>query len=231
MILNPSIGEIRMGAFSKILGLGDKDLQQQADELLIKLSKVLQSASAKLHVYADDWVNGKLEQLDELEAEIVALERKADKIKDDLFEKVFSKRAYLPQQTQDRHTLVIHMDDVIDAAEDAVRMMIIGYKYRPPRQIQQIAEKCWICTDLLQDAIKYLFEDFEKSVDYTLRLDKVREEARDLQFELLKELFNENKHDAKEVILFSEISERILKVAIKAEETGDFIRALAVRHT
>jgi predicted phosphate transport protein (TIGR00153 family) len=219
-----------MGTFSKILGLGDKELQKQSDRLLLKLSKVLQSASAKLHVCADDWREGKMDHLDELEAEIIALERKADKIKDELFEKIFSKRAYLPQQTQDRHRLVIHMDSVIDAAEDAVRTMLIGRKFIPPDQIHLIAEKGWICTDHLQDAIKYLFTDFEKSVEYTLKVDKVREEARDLQFDLLKELFNEEKYNAKEVILFRAISERILKVAITAEETGDFIRALAVRH-
>lgn len=219
-----------MGTFSKILGLGDKELQKEADKLLLKLSKVLQSASAKLHVCADDWLEGKMDHLDELEAEIIALERKADKIKDELFEKIFSKRAYLPQQAQDRHRLVIHMDSVIDASEDAVRIMLIGRKFKPPEHIHQIAEKGWICTDYLQDAIKYLFEDFDKSVEFTLKVDKVREEARDLQFELLKELFNEDRYNAKEVNLFRAISERILKVAITAEETGDFIRALAVKH-
>jgi len=219
-----------VGTFSKILGLGDKELQKQADKLLLKLSKALQSASAKLHVCTDDWFEGKMENLEELEAEIIKLERKADRIKDELFEKIFSKRAYLPQQAQDRHQLVTHMDSVIDAAEDAVRMMLIGRKLKPPEQMRLIAEKGWICTDYLQDAIKYLFTDFEKSVEYTLKVDKVREEARDLQYELLKKLFDEDKYDAKEVDLFSAISERILKVAITAEETGDYIRALAVRH-
>jgi predicted phosphate transport protein (TIGR00153 family) len=221
-----------MGTFSKIFGLGDKELQKQSDELLLKLGKKLQSASAKLHVSADDWGEGKKEHLKDLQKEIISLEREADDIKDELFAKIFSKRAYLPQQTQDRHQLVIHMDSVIDAAEEAVRMMLVGRKYdNPPSEIHEIAEKGWICTDLLQDAIKYLFTDFEKSVEYTLKIDKVREEARDLQFDLLEKLFNEPKFTPKEVILFRAISERILKVAITAEETGDFIRALAVRHT
>jgi predicted phosphate transport protein (TIGR00153 family) len=221
-----------MGTFSRIFGLGDKELQKQSDELLLKLGKKLQSASAKLHVSADDWGEGKTEHLKDLQKEIIALEREADEIKDELFAKIFSKRAYLPQQTQDRHQLVIHMDSVIDAAEEAVRMMLVGRRYdNPPCEIHEIAEKGWICTDLLQDAIKYLFTDFEKSVEFTYKIDKVREEARDLQFDLLERLFNEEKFKPKEVVLFRAISERILKVAIMAEETGDFIRALAVRHT
>jgi predicted phosphate transport protein (TIGR00153 family) len=220
-----------MGTFSRIFGLGDKDLQKQADVLLLKLGKALQSASAKLHICADDWLEGKMKHLDELQAEIISLERKADTIKDELFEKIFSKGAYLPQQTQDRHQLVIHMDGVIDAAEEAVRMMLIGRKYKPPVEIHQIANKGWICTDLLQDAIKYLFTDFEKSVDYTLKIDKEREDARDLQFQLLERLFNGGEYSPLEVTLFRAISDRILQVAIRSEETGDFIRALAVRHS
>jgi predicted phosphate transport protein (TIGR00153 family) len=221
-----------MGTFSKIFGLGDKELQKQSDELLLKLGKKLQSASAKLHVSADDWGEGKTKNLKDLQKEIISLEREADEIKDELFTKIFSKRAYLPQQTQDRHKLVIHMDSVIDAAEEAVRMMLVGRKYDdPPCEIHQIAEKGWICTDLLQDAIKYLFTDFEKSVEFTLKIDKVREEARDLQFDLLERLFNEDKFQPKEVSLYRAISERILRVALRAEETADFIRALAVRHT
>ncbi len=220
-----------MGTFSKIFGLGDKDLQKQSDELLLKLGKILQSASAKLHVSADDWDDGKTKNLKELQKEIISLEREADRVKDEMFEKIFSKRAYLPQQTQDRHQLVIHMDSVIDAAEEAVRMMLVGRRYNPPGEIHEIAEKGWICTDLLQDAIKYLFTDFEKSVEYTLKIDKVREEARDIQFDLLERLFNEKEFTPTEISLFRAISERILRVALRSEETGDFIRALAVRHT
>lgn len=220
-----------MGSFSKIFGLGDKELQKQADELLQKLSKTLQSASAKLNVYADDWLDGKTKNLDDLESEIISLEREGDEVKDELFARIFSKRAYLPQQTQDRHQLVIHMDTVIDAAEEAVRMMLIGRKYKPPKEFHEIAKKGWICTDLLQDAIKYLFTDFEKAVEYTLKVDKVREEARDIQFDLLERLFNDKDFSPIEVILFRAISERILRVAITAEETADFIRTVAVRHT
>ncbi|MHA2601294.1 MAG: DUF47 domain-containing protein [Candidatus Thorarchaeota archaeon SMTZ1-83] len=220
-----------MDTFSRIFGLGDKDLQKQADELLLRLSKALQSASAKLHVCADDWDDGKMKHLDELESEIISLEREADEVKEELYEKIFSKRAYLPQQTQERYQLVQHMDSVVDAAENAVRMILVGSNFRPPSEIKGIAEKGWICTDLLQDAVKYLFTDFKKSVEYTLKIDRVREEARDLSFKLLKKLFNDKKYSAKEVSLFRAISERILQVAIRSEDTGDFIRTLAVKYS
>jgi predicted phosphate transport protein (TIGR00153 family) len=222
---------MKMGTFSRIFGLGDKDLQKQADELLLKLSKALQSASAKLYVCADDWEDGKMKNLDDLQSEIIGLEREADTVKEELYDKIFSKRAYLPKQTQERYELVQHMDNVVDATEEAVRMMLVGRDYEPPDEIADIAKKSWICTDLLQDAVKYLFTDFQKSVEYTMKIDRVREEARDLHFELLEKLFNDKKYKAKEVSLFRAVSDRLILVAVRAEDTGDFIRTIAVKYS
>ena len=215
-----------MGTFSKIFGSGDKKLQEEAEECLLKLSKALQSASAKMRVAAECWVEGKNETLDELEEEIIKLEREADRTKEHLVEKILTERAFLPQQSQERHTLANHMDSVVDAAEDAIRMMAVGKGMNPPEEIQDIAEKCWICTDLLQDAVKYLFKDFKKSVEITRKLDLVREEARDLQYDLLKKLFRTTEYKAPDVHFFKSVSERVLDVAIKAEDTGDYIREL-----
>ncbi|MBE0526085.1 MAG: DUF47 family protein, partial [Candidatus Thorarchaeota archaeon] len=180
-----------MGTFSKILGSGDKKLQKEAVECLRILSKSLQSASAKMRVTAKVWVEGEHEKLDELEKEVIELERKADRAKENLVERILPKHAFLPQQTQERHDLTLHLDTIIDATEDAVRMMVIGKGMKPPEEILDIAEKCWICTDLLQDSVKYLFEDFQKSVEITRKIDGVREEARDIQYKLLKKLFRD----------------------------------------
>ncbi|MHA1963979.1 MAG: DUF47 domain-containing protein [Candidatus Thorarchaeota archaeon] len=220
-----------MGTFSKIFGSGDKKLQEEAEECVLKLSKAMQSASAKMRVAAECWVEGKNDTLDELEDEIIKLERDADRIKEHLVEKILTKHAFLPQQSQERHTLASHMDSVIDAAEDAVRMIAVGKGMSPPKEIEDIAEKCWICTDLLQDAVKNLFKDFKKSVEITRKLDLVREEARDLQYDLLKRLFRTSEFKALDVHFFKSASERVLDVAIKAELAGDYIRELAIKYS
>lgn len=220
-----------MGTFSKIFGLGDKKLQEQSDELLLKLSKLLQSASAKLRVAIKDWAKGDDDNLKELSSEIIEIEREADKVKDELFEKIFSKKAYLPQQTQDRHQLVMRMDGIIDATEDAIRLIVIARKIQPPKKIVDLAKRIWICTDLLQDAIKYLFDNFERAVDISFKIDKVREEARDRQFELVEELLHTEEYNSEENHLLHYISRMILQVALRAEDTGDFIRTLAIKYS
>jgi predicted phosphate transport protein (TIGR00153 family) len=220
-----------LSTFSRIFGGEKKDLQKQADELLLQLSKSLQSASAKLHVAAELWEDRDYEKLQELKKEIIDLERSSDRVKQKLEENIFSKGAYMPQQTQERYSLVHHMDSIIDAAEEAVRIMDLSRPSKPLEEITEIAEKCWICTDLLQDAIKFLFTDFEKSVEYCAKVDLVREEARDIKFELLYKLFNKYDYNANEIILFRLVSERVLQVAVKAEITADYIRALAIRYS
>ncbi|MFW9769995.1 MAG: DUF47 domain-containing protein [Candidatus Thorarchaeota archaeon] len=220
-----------MGTFSKFFGSGDKDLQKRADELLLEISKGLQSSSAKLCVGANEWVEGNIKVLEEIKNELIELERKMDAKKEELIECVLAKHAYLPQQTQERHKLIRLMDSVIDTAEHAVRVMWIGRKMEPPKEVKNLAKLVWKCTDMLQDAVKYLYSDFDKCVEYTREVDRTREEARDLQFKIIEELFTESKYKPNEIHLFSEVSHWIVKVAVQSEDTGDFLRELAVKYS
>jgi len=220
-----------MGTFSRIFGVGKKELQEKADEIILDLSKALQSASAKLCVASKSWGYGDIETMLEIRHEIIVIERDCDQMRDRLVENIFSKRAYLPQQTQERHTLTNLMDSIVDAAEEAIRIMTICTDIKPPSEIREIAEKCWKCTDILQDAIKSLFEDFEKSVEYSHEVSKVREKARDIKFEFLGHLLSEMERDPTDLQYLRLVAGAVLEVAITAEECADFIRALAVKYS
>ena len=220
-----------MGTFSRFFGSGDKRLQERADELLLEISKGLQSSSAKLCIGAKEWVDGNVKVLEEIKDEVIEIERNMDAKKEELIENVLAKHAYLPQHTLERHKLIRLMDSVIDTSEHAVRVMWIGRKMKPPKDLEDLAKLVWKCTDLLQDAVKYLYSDFEKCVELTRKVDKVREEARDLQFKILEELYMESKYPQREIHLFSEVSHWIVKVAVQAEDTGDFLRELAVKYS
>jgi len=220
-----------MGTFTRFFGSGDKKLQERADELLLEISKGLQSASAKLCVGAKNWVDEDTDVLEEIKNEIIELERKMDVKKEELIENVLAKHAYLPQHTQERHKLVRLMDSIIDTCEHAVRIMWLGKDLKPPKDFEKLGKMSWTCTDLLQDAVKYLYSDFEKCVEYTRKVDKKREETRDLQFEILRDLYKEKKYSMREIHLFAEASHWIVKVAVQAEDTGDFLRELAVKYS
>ena len=220
-----------MGTFSRIFGSGDKKLQERANQILLDLSKGLQSASAKLHVAADEWRDGNIKVLEEIMNEIITLEREMDKKKEELIENILCQHAYLPQQTEERHKLINLMDSIIDTAEHAIRVMWTGRNFKPPKRLELLAKTVWHCTDYLQDAVKYLYSDFNQSVDITRKVDELREEARNMEFELFEEVFNEGDFSAAEIQLFVEAAHWITKVAVQAEVTGDFLRELAVRYS
>jgi predicted phosphate transport protein (TIGR00153 family) len=224
-------GVINMGTFSKIFGSGDKKLQERANKILLDLSKGLQSASAKLCVAATEWREGNIKVLEEIREEIITLEREMDNKKEELIEQILCHRAFLPQQSEERHHLATLLDSIIDTAEHAVRVMYTGRRFKPPKILEKLAKKVWTCTDNLQDAVKYLYSNFSKSVEVTREVDKLREDARDYEFELLEEVFNNDKYSAAEIQLFVEAAHWITKVAVQAEVTGDYLRELAVRYS
>jgi uncharacterized protein Yka (UPF0111/DUF47 family) len=88
-----------------------------------------------------------------------------------------------------------------------------------------------MCTDLLQDAIKYLFTDFEEALKYARKVSVIREDARDLKFQLHKKVFRGKEFDPAEGLFYHVISRRITEVAIQAELTADFIRTIVIRYS
>ncbi|NWF96084.1 MAG: DUF47 family protein [Candidatus Thorarchaeota archaeon] len=218
-----------MSAFSKILGLGDKALQDQADMLLLRLAKTMQVASARLFDCVTGWTERDMDRARTIEGEIVQLERQGDAIVDEIVESIFAKNAYPPQQTQERYELVKRIDDVIDAAERAAKLIGAIRSRSPPDGLKAIAEKCWNCTDLLQDAIKHILTDFKAAWDLSRRIEVIREETRDMHYSLLERLMNSSV-DLSEALLAHRLGEQIIAVAIAAEEVSDFIRTLVVKY-
>jgi len=63
-----------------------------------------------------------------------------------------------------------------------------------------------------------------------VRIEVVREEARDIEFDLLRRLYNSKEIPVQTILAYRDLSEGVLEVAITSEETADFIRALSVRY-
>ena len=219
-----------MNAFSKILGLGDKDLQEKANEYILQLASCLRLASAKLYESVVNWSSGTTDRIPELTREIVRLEREADTVMDEIIKRIFTQHAFLPQQTDERYELVKRMDRVIDAVEQAARIMEVVLREEPPKELVALAEKCRICTDLLEEAVKSVLTDFITAANLSVRIEVVREEARDIEFDLLRRLYNSKEIPVQTILAYRDLSEGVLEVAITSEETADFIRALSVRY-
>ncbi|MFX0115381.1 MAG: DUF47 domain-containing protein [Candidatus Hodarchaeota archaeon] len=210
----------------------NKKLQQRGKEIFDKLVKQMQINSAKLKDLVEAWAKGNSDQVAKLTQQIIQGERDSDNFKDELVETVLSKGAFLPYTTEDRFNLILMIDDIVGETEDAAR--VIGVQEVPPDQIPQIfvsmAEKVWNCTDKLQDSIKYLYDDFKKARKLGEEVEEVREEVRDLYYKALEEILGKPGQNALVAIYLKDVAYEILKVAVIAEQTADFVQRLAVRH-
>ena len=214
----------------------DKKLWKRGEELFVQLAKELQIASAKLADAIIIWSNHEKDpearsKIMHLKDEIVKAERRCDDIKEELIDTIFSKGAYLPQATEDRHRLVRHMDNIVNKTEVVIRRLVAreDFPQRIPHEMPILAEKVHQCTDYLQDALKYVDADHKKARKYAGKVDSTREEARDLDFHIFGRI-NSPDYDAKDAYYCYKISVSLIVVAEAAEQTSDYIQVMTVKY-
>ena len=212
----------------------DKKLMKRGEELFDQLAKELQVSSAKLASAIKIWSENNpdaRERISQLKEEIIEAERRCDDIKEELIDSIFSKGAYLPQATEDRHRLVRHMDTIVNRTEVVIRRLVSKQDFpeRIPHEMPILAEKVHRCTDYLQDALKYIDKDYDKARNYASKVDTLREEARDLDFHIFGRIHSPD-YTPKDAAYLYTISVSLIKVAEAAESTADYISAMAVKY-
>lgn len=214
----------------------DKKLWKRGEELFAQLAKELQIASAKLADAVVIWANHEQDpearsKILHLKDDIVKAERRCDDIKEELVSDIFTKGAYLPQATEDRHRLVRYMDIIVNKTEVVIRRLVAreDFPARIPHEMPILAEKVHQCTDFLQDALKYIDSDTQKALKYAAKVDAAREEARDLDFHIFGRI-NSPDYDAKDAYYCYKISVSLVVVAEAAEQLSDYIQVMTVKY-
>ncbi|MFW9914915.1 MAG: DUF47 domain-containing protein [Candidatus Thorarchaeota archaeon] len=210
----------------------NKKLQQRGKEIFDTLVKQMQINSAMLKDLVAAWAKGNQSEVERLTQLIIEGERESDNFKDELVETVLSKGAFLPYTTEDRFNLILMIDDIVGATEDAARLIMVQVvpAEEVPPILPAMAEKIWNCTDKLQDAVKYLYENFQKANQFGQEVEDTREEARDLYYQALEKILGKPGQNALIAIYLKDIADAILKVALRAEEAADLVQRLAVKH-
>ena len=214
----------------------DKKLWKRGEELFDQLAKELQIASAKLAKAVITWCNYEQDpearqKIIQLQDEIIEAERRCDDIKEELINSIFSKGAYLPQATEDRHRLVRYMDTIVNRTEVVIRRLCSKQDFpsRIPHEMPILAEKVHRCTDYLQDALKYLDKDYDKARNFASKVDVMREEARDLDFHIFGRIHSPD-YTPKDAAYLYTISVSLIKVSEAAEQTSDYIQTMTVKY-
>ncbi|MHA2298542.1 MAG: DUF47 domain-containing protein [Candidatus Hodarchaeales archaeon] len=210
--------------------LGNKKLREKGEDMINQHGKKVQKAGARLYDLIEALSEKDWDKVWKISKEIDELEQEADSIKDELSEEVFAKGSYLPHDTEIRHNLITMNDRVINQIDLTAETVVIKKELagKIPEELLDMAKKGWKCTDLLQDAIKYLWTDYSKTRKVVHKLEETRSDVKDLYYSYLEKIFSLDTISG-EAYYLKEVAESIRKAILLAENAGDYIKALTFK--
>lgn len=212
--------------FAKILA--EKDIHKKGTKLFIELVKSIEVAYDTYLEAIEAWRKQEYDKGEELVKQIIKLEKEADIVKDVFFESIFRKKAYLPQITEERHNLMINADHLLDNIERAARILCLkklDESYFPP-EFDEILEKTKKVIELYIEAHEEFFDDFEEASKKARKLEKVRDEVRDLYYIILGKVLNDQYQRGTRRLLNA-----TTRISIRAEEAIDYLKVLIAKHS
>lgn len=163
----------------------------------------------------------------EAEIAIARLEQKGDEIIHEVFTRL-NQTFITPIDPEDIHSLASHMDDVLDALEEAAHR-IVAYKIpsipAPVIEVSRILENCAI---VLQKAFAAL-ADGEPLLEHAIEINRLEDEADHLIRAAIADLFDQEK-DPIALIKLKEIYEYLESATDYCEDVADALQNVIVKN-
>lgn len=163
----------------------------------------------------------------EAEIAIARLEQKGDEIIHEVFTRL-NQTFITPIDPEDIHSLASHMDDVLDALEEAAHR-IVAYKIpsipAPVIEVSRILENCAI---VLQKAFAAL-ADGEPLLEHAIEINRLEDEADHLIRAAIADLFDQEK-DPIPLIKLKEIYEYLESATDYCEDVADALQNVIVKN-
>ncbi|MHA1221602.1 MAG: DUF47 family protein [Candidatus Heimdallarchaeota archaeon] len=214
--------------FSKILK--EKDIHKKGTKLFLELVKSIEKAYDLYMKAIKAWKEEDYDKGLALRDEIIQLEGEADEVKDVFFDSIFRKKAYLPQITEERHILMQNADRTLDNIERAARVLClkrIDASYFPP-EFDEIIKKTEDVVELYIEAHEEFFDDYEKASKKARELENIRDEVRDLYYQILGKVLNDEYPRGTRRLLNATTR---ISIQIQAEEAIDYLKVLIAKHS
>ncbi len=163
----------------------------------------------------------------EAEVAIARLEQKGDEIIHEVFTRL-NQTFITPLDPEDIHSLASHMDDVLDALEEAVHR-IVAYKITtippPVIEVSRIIESCAL---VLQKAFAALAED-KPLLEHAIEINRLEDQADHLIRAAIADLFEQEK-DPIALIKLKEIYEYLEAATDYCEDVADALQNVIVKN-
>ena len=177
--------------------------------------------------------DNKLDKFNEKVERIIQIEKKADRLKEELIEK-FIKRETMAFSRGDRIQLIEAIDIILDSIEYCARIMQVHANiikdYSPvaidfKKYVNDLAE----VVKTLSSAIDLAEEDLEKTIEATKLIESLRRDARNHSFHVLSGIVKGDFKSTEKMLLYRNV-ECLLAILEKSEETSDFLRTLSIKY-
>jgi len=160
--------------------------------------------------------------------QIAVLERKADEVIHDVFRRL-NMTFITPLDPEDIHSLSTHLDDVIDAIEEASHRMVI-YDIEPiPHVVVEVCERIVTSSKALQAAFEALNSN-SKILEHCIEINRIEAETDEIVRKAVKDLFA-NEKDPIRIMKLKEIYELLEQATDYCEDVADALQNVVVKNS
>jgi predicted phosphate transport protein (TIGR00153 family) len=165
--------------------------------------------------------------------DVITLEKRIDRLKEDFIEKLYTQKGFLPNiQKNDYLFITENIDEIADEIEIVARQFQI-YDYTFPDSVKNDFISLAIAVNntvaSLANQVIYLFQDFKIAGSTWVKVQEERRVAREVSWSLLREILG-IEVDHKQFLMLRALVKALIAVGDKAEDFSDSINALAVKY-
>lgn len=163
----------------------------------------------------------------EAEVAIARLEQKGDEIIHEVFTRL-NQTFITPLDPEDIHSLASHMDDVLDALEEAVHRIVAYRIAKIPAPIVEVSHIIENCAVVLEKAFTALAED-KPLLEHAIEINRLEDQADHLIRAAVADLFEQEK-DPISLIKLKEIYEYLESTTDYCEDVADALQNVIVKN-
>jgi len=209
-----------------------KKKKENIDQINKEFQEEIRKGAEKLFNYMNDFIENRLDKVDEKFQEIIICEKRCDRIKEKYTEVLFKDKRALPFLIEDRYKIINYLDNIIDMSETLARyMQVFPFDiYEDIRDEMNQLNKLYLETvNQLLNCTLLMETSFNGAYEITFEIEKWKRQAYDLKFKILDIIF-QKKDEPLRVSLTWKIITLIYDVISWTEEISDFLRGLIIKY-
>ena len=211
-----------------------KRKKNELSEINEQFQEEIRNGAEDLFNYMSDFIDNRLEKVDEKFQEIILHEKRCDRLKEKYIEILFEDKRALPFLVEDRYKIITSLDDVVDRSEFIARYMQVLPEnfefFKDIREDMNQLNKLYLETiNQLLNCTLLMETDFSAAYDLTFEVEKWKRKAFDLKFKLLGVVFQKTDEPLR-VNLTWKVIDLIYDVISYSEEISDYLRGLVIKY-